>query len=508
MVIAGTYDGVVVGWKMDNFLIIKEKNTNSEGSSYTNDSESRLGNEGHLKILFSRKIHEGSIRGISISSMNFMNNVECGGQLINDKNEEQLIKNDGNHTDKSYTVVPDTFLSIGYDETMAIFSLTKRVQCGELKTPFNLGTPTCSSFAPTKLSSTHALIGFSSGKIVIYKRKSWSIEHILMGHDEKGVNCITVHRSGKMALSGGRDGKIVLWDLMRGRLSFIYKVPSILKEKKSIINHIIWSNDGMGYAYCTNEGHVSVRDVRTEDILLDVTLPTRVNQICFVGSNDKLFVVAACDNGSLPMLEVRSVDNNEEAYRRAIMVIEPLENKTKSGLDRLKFIQSVHGGNGLLVLIGNSGGIVSLIDLAGAMRMIIHSDESIEEVKGDISRKDPYPGKDKIIYNYEIDIAAEFLDTVKIGNGAKITALDSWSYDETIHYEHQKDKAVNRRRKSNNHNNCPNNLRCKSPELNEKKGYLIENVIKKNDITRLKHNDIQRACDLVEKARKKQKNRQ
>merc|ERR1712224_1081156 len=97
--------------------------------------------------------------------------------------------------------------------------------------------------------------------------------------------------------------------------------------------------------------------------------------------------------------------NNEEAYRRAIMVIEPINNNLRSGVDRLKFLQSVQGGNGFLVLIGNSGGIVSLIDLEGAMRMITHNHEGFEEVKGDISSKHLYSDKNKKIYNDDIDMA-------------------------------------------------------------------------------------------------------
>ena len=47
-----------------------------------------------------------------------------------------------------------------------------------------------------------------------------------------------------MALSGGRDGKIILWDLMRGRQAFVYRIPSPRKGMKPTINHIVWSEDG------------------------------------------------------------------------------------------------------------------------------------------------------------------------------------------------------------------------------------------------------------------------
>ena len=61
-----------------------------------------------------------------------------------------------------------------------MFSLTKHTQVGELKTPSNLGTPSCSSFAPPNDSSpSHVLVGLSTGKIVIYKRKDMSVMAVM-----------------------------------------------------------------------------------------------------------------------------------------------------------------------------------------------------------------------------------------------------------------------------------------------------------------------------------------
>ena len=81
----------------------------------------------------------------------------------------------------------------------------------------------------TATDTTHALVGTTSGKIVLYKKRDWSVQHVLSGHNGEGAGCIAVHPTGRMALSVGRDGKINLWDLVKGRLEYVHKLPRIAR---------------------------------------------------------------------------------------------------------------------------------------------------------------------------------------------------------------------------------------------------------------------------------------
>jgi len=412
VIVAGTYDGVIAGWdteKSEKNVDKVQKSKNEKRleilspGSYVNDDDS------YLKMNFAMAVHDGSVRCLSIASLSQQNGP-------NDKSDE------------ANAPIPGTLLSAGFDESLAIFSLVKCVQSGELKTPSNLGTPTCSDFAPPYTESpTHALIGLSTGKIVIYRRKDWTVEHVLTGHDDKGVTCVAVHPSGKMALSGGRDGKLCLWDLMRGRLAFVNKIPSFQRGKKCTVNHIVWSDDGNRYAYCTHEGNITAREMDSGQDLLDINLPSagRANQVCFIGGEEGLFLAAACNDGGLPVFAVGSVDENEEedGTRRAIMAIEPVEGVASAREDRFKCIKSVKGGSDYFVVTANSGGVISVVNLEGAASMMLSDpDEESDNDSGEDDTSD-----DSADDEDDEEFAAEILESVRIGSGARITNIAVWS---------------------------------------------------------------------------------
>jgi protein MAK11 len=410
VIVAGTYDGVLAGWDTEKITTKNHADKNDKNTDLLSMLNPSPEDEDSLLTMnFAMSgVHQGSVRSLSIAS----------------------VKNT-NKTDGESDIIPGTLLSTGYDESLAIFSLTKYAQAGELKTPTDLGMPTCSSFAPPfDDSPSHVLVGLSSGKIVIYKRKDMSVQHILSGHDDKGVTCIAVHPSGKLALSGGRDGKLILWDLMRGKLAYVNKIPNASKGKKCTVNHIIWSEDGSRFAYCTHEGNINAREMESGNQLLDINLPPsgRANQICFVGGPEGLFLAAACNDGGLPVFAVGGVDEDdeEEGTRRAIMAIEPVEGVASAGDERFKCIQSVTGGSGFLVVTANSGGIISLIDLEGAAQMMLSDESDGDENEGD-SDDDKDSETDDSEDDEDEDVAAEFLESVRIGSGARITCIAVWS---------------------------------------------------------------------------------
>ena len=424
MVVAGTYDGVLAGWdtikrKADKSKVLKKKNGDQDLLQILN-SASPQDENAYLKMSFAMAVHDGSVRCLSVASNVNQQNQNGNGHKTSE-DEDRL----------EHPIIPGTLLSGGYDESLAIFSLTKYAQSGELKTPSNLGTPTCSSFAPPKETSpSHVLVGLSTGKIIIYKRKDMSVQHILPGHDDRGVSCISVHPSGKMALSGGRDGKICLWDLMRGRLAFVNKLKNPSKGRKATVNHIAWSEDGQRYAYCTHEGNIQAREMETGQTLLDIDMHPggRANQIAFIGGKDGIFLAAACNDGGLPVFAVGSVDeeDEEEGTRRALMAIEPVEGVATAGDERFKCIQNVSGGSGFLVVTANSGGIISLIDLEGAAQMMLTDDVEKREVDENIEGNKDSDSEDSDSDDEEV--AAEILESVRIGTGARITCISTWSY--------------------------------------------------------------------------------
>lgn len=425
-VIAGTYDGVIAGWSNE---------TDADG----------------LEMAFAMPAHEGSVRSLS--------------------------------------VLPDTgmLVSGGFDETLKVYDLKKSRETGETKTPQDLGTSTCSEFAPPEANGTHMLVGLTSGRIAFYKRKDWNIVHVLGGH-EGGVSCMACHPSGKLALSGGlRDGSMRLWDLTKGRLAFVHKLTAVRDTKKALnpaVSCIRWSSDGSRYVFCFGK-RITARDAASGKDLIDIELPSRPNQVCFLGKNDEC-IACACDDGSLPLLGVGvREDDEDEGAIRAVMAIEGVD-RVAVGDDRFKCIQRVRGGkSAFLVATANSGGVVSIINLEGASRALADGFEEGGGNSEDDSDADSDDEEDE-----EEDLAV-FLASVRVGSGARITNLAVWS--DTADREEKLATTSNKQKKSTEETS------------NDKKRKRANDAEKANTVKLLDSDAVSRARALIDQAKRKQK---
>ena len=463
VVTVGTYDGVLAGWEL--------KHTNPK-----------------LEISFATPVHGGSVRSLCLAAS---------------KNPH----------------LPGSLLSTGYDEMLKTHDWHRRLtSSGEVRTPTDMGTPVCASFAPpqqyttsSQEPSTHCLVGFSSGKLVIYKKRDWSVQHVLAGH-VGGIASLAVHPSGKIALTGGHaDGKLKLWDLTKGRLSFVTKIaPSSTtgRSRAASLDPVVctvWSQDGSMYAYC-HGSHITVRDVATGADWCDVELPSRVNQVALMQGAEGIFVAAACNDGSLPVLAVKTGDDQdpqEEEARRAIMAIEPIEGPV-AGEERYKCIHTVCG---YYVVAANSAGVVSLMNLEGAIRMIMTDDDPDDEENpaadsdnnsDEKSDDDSNDNEDEA--SGDEDLAVDIIDAVQLGSGARVTCLVAWACemdddddtDEEDGAEEQESNPASKR--SAAPQEATSNENDKKPKLGGNRQKL-----------EMDPNEVEKARALVAKAKKMQK---
>jgi WD40 repeat protein len=129
------------------------------------------------------------------------------------------------------------------------------------------------------------------------------------------VGVLVVHPTGKLALSGGvADGKLKLWNLTKGRLAFVNKVDPASSHggrgaKYDPVNSLVWSREGQVYVVSYGP-RFTVREVASGKTLLDVDMPNRVSQVTLMAGPEGLFVAAACNDGSIPVLAVE--DNKNE----------------------------------------------------------------------------------------------------------------------------------------------------------------------------------------------------
>jgi WD40 repeat protein len=400
VIAAGTYDGVLAGWEF------RDPNDKSTNTTKTKDVPLTLG--------FATTVHEGSIRSLCIAG---------------NANKDE----------------PGSLLSCGYDETMKTHDWNKRqTSSGEVRTPSGFGTPMCSAFAPPTDQSTHCIVGFNNeGKICIYKKRDWSIQHVLAGHDG-GVGALAVHPTGKLALSGGvSDGKLKLWDLTKGRLSFVQKIdPSATRNGSAHydpISSVIWSPNGDFYAL-SHGSHITVREVASGRALLDVELPSKVNQVVLMVGPEGLFVAAACNDGSLPVL---AVEDDGGDSRRAIMAIEPVDSHLARE-ERFKCIQSVRD---YYVVTANSAGVVSLMNLQGAINMIMSDPE--EEDTNSNSDDDDESGDvaDDDNNDDSTELAVDIVESVRLGTGARITCLAAWCKTKETQIEEEQRQQIEEKQK-------------------------------------------------------------
>ncbi|CAM9792042.1 unnamed protein product [Choristocarpus tenellus] len=105
----------------------------------------------------------------------------------------------------------------GADERIRIYDILDRKELGELQQ--HNGTVTCMEF----YKSTHLLTGSEDHTLCIWRVHDWALLHVLGGH-KAAVTSLSIHPSGRMALSVSRDRTMRLWNLIEGRCAYIKRL--------------------------------------------------------------------------------------------------------------------------------------------------------------------------------------------------------------------------------------------------------------------------------------------
>ncbi|KAG5362039.1 Protein MAK11 [Yarrowia sp. C11] len=128
------------------------------------------------------------------------------------------------------------------DENIRIYDLQKRKELGTLT--HHSGTITALEFYKRKWLLTAG----EDGKIFVLRTKDWEVLAELKGHArvavgkaKVGVVDISVHPTGRLALSVGQDRKLILWNLMTAKKASVMACyPDVLK--------VAWNLAGDRYA--------------------------------------------------------------------------------------------------------------------------------------------------------------------------------------------------------------------------------------------------------------------
>ncbi|KAF1430192.1 p21-activated protein kinase-interacting protein 1-like, partial [Spheniscus humboldti] len=164
------------------------------------------------------------------------------------------------------------------DETIQIYDMKKKIEHGALLQ--HNGTITCLEFYGT----AHLLSGAEDGLICIWNTKRWECLKSIKAH--KGhVTSLSIHPSGKLALSVGTDKTLRTWNLVEGRSAFIKN----LKQNAHIIK---WSPDGERYVTVTTN-KVDIYKLDTASITGTITTEKRVSSLRFI--TDSILAIAGDD---------------------------------------------------------------------------------------------------------------------------------------------------------------------------------------------------------------------
>ncbi|XP_028283025.1 p21-activated protein kinase-interacting protein 1-like [Parambassis ranga] len=164
------------------------------------------------------------------------------------------------------------------DETIQLYDMKKRTDHGALL--HHSGSITCLEFYGT----AHLLSGGEDGLLCVWSTRKWECLKSIKAHKGQ-VTSLSVHPSGKLALSVGTDKTLRTWNLINGRSAFIKNI----KQNAHIVR---WSPDGDKYVVVVND-KVDIYDLETASVMGTITNPKRISSVKFL--NNSILAVAGDD---------------------------------------------------------------------------------------------------------------------------------------------------------------------------------------------------------------------
>ncbi|KAI9297365.1 WD40 repeat-like protein, partial [Neoconidiobolus thromboides FSU 785] len=136
---------------------------------------------------------------------------------------------------KSVNVGVSRYLASGStDEFIKLYDMKSRKELGSLQE--HKGSITCLEF----VGKNHLVSGSEDGTIMIWRTKDWEVLKTLKGHTGK-IHSLSVHPTGKLALSVGSDKLMFLWNMMTGHKASSIRLPKVADA-------IQWNKKGDLYA--------------------------------------------------------------------------------------------------------------------------------------------------------------------------------------------------------------------------------------------------------------------
>ncbi|CAG9801080.1 unnamed protein product [Chironomus riparius] len=190
----------------------------------------------------------------------------------------------------------------GCDDRICVYDLEARKEVEDLY--IHDGTVNSIQFVP---DCSYLISCGADGKMVFTKTSNWKIDRVFeKAHKGSPVNYVSVHSSGKLALSIGNDKILRTWNLINGRQAF----ATSLKNNKALGNSlefVIWSISGE-YFLVAGKDTVEVWSTEKAEVISTKKCESEPTSICWITDTD---ILVGMENGKL--LFFNWEDENEEA---------------------------------------------------------------------------------------------------------------------------------------------------------------------------------------------------
>ncbi|XP_063976354.1 p21-activated protein kinase-interacting protein 1-like [Diachasmimorpha longicaudata] len=211
----------------------------------------------------------------------------------------------------------------GADDSIYLYDMKQRTETGKLM--HHDGTVNCVAFTP---DATHLLSCGNDGSIGIVRCGNWQLEkHWKAPHKGSAVNTLSVHPTGKLALSIGADGVLRTWNLVKGRQAYATNLISRFKYDAKYVNIVLWSPDGTKYLIACNT-KLDVYSVETAGISAEENFPSKIVSVDFLNQENNELVVLGHEDGKLRIynIEDKSLVLETDAHETRIKCIQCRDN--------------------------------------------------------------------------------------------------------------------------------------------------------------------------------------
>lgn len=186
------------------------------------------------------------------------------------------------------------------DEHIKIYDLQKRKELGTLL--HHNGSITSLSFFADKW----LLSSGGDGKLCLWRVKDWEVLSEMKGHKGE-VNDISVHPTGKIALSVGNDKTIRLWNLMTG------KKASVLRINQEPLK-VQWTPDGTHFVVASDR-KLSIYSAESSEVLQEVDFKSTLQhmEILTIGNHENdVYVARSHTDGKIAFTKLQSLLNGNK----------------------------------------------------------------------------------------------------------------------------------------------------------------------------------------------------